>query len=200
MNWSVLKSLDRRLVVLTLAVVFGLANYWAVIPWWNRLREQGKELEKLRSEVNDRREEIWRADERRNELSLLTQENQGGTGHVESPEAWMKHFEELAVKSGVELGTRGSSQPKDEKDSAAKNEGEPAQRRSSHSKNKNRSNQLEVTCKFQGTLSAVARFLWTLTMDAAHPQVKVCQLAPVKPGDEKLTGKLILVVGLKPSP
>jgi hypothetical protein len=176
-RWRTLKTRERRLVVLTVAVAFCLANYLVVTPWWNRLSEEEQGLRKLRSASGFQREAIVHMDEWRRDLSQLTQESQGGAGHVGSQEVWMKHFEELAGKSGVQL----------------------VQRRSVQSEEKGKLNQLRVECSFQGNLSAVVRFLWTLTADAAHPQVEVCQLAPTKPGDERLRGQLTLVVGLKPS-
>jgi alkylhydroperoxidase/carboxymuconolactone decarboxylase family protein YurZ len=177
MRWRSLKVREKRLAMMTLAVAFCLVNYLLVAPWWNRLNEQEQALRKLRGEAGFQREAIGHVGQWREELSRLTQEKEGGSGNVGSQEVWMKHFEELAGKSGVQL----------------------IQRRSVQSEEKSKANQLRVECSFQGNLSAVVRFLWALAVDAAHPQVEVCQLAPTKPGDDKLRGQLTLVVGLKPS-
>lgn len=169
---------EMRLLVLTLIAVFGVVNYLVVAPWWNWCRGQAHELEKLRNAATYRGEVLKRVGEWKKELSALTQKKETRSLFVESEEGWMKHFEELAGKSKVQL----------------------IQRRSVKPEGKNASNALRVECSLQGRFEAMMRFFHLLQTDIAAPQVTACQLSLVKPGEDNLRGQLTLTVNLVPPP
>ena len=174
MKFPRFKPREMRLLALTLAVAFGLLNYLSVLPWCGRIAERNLGLKKSRSEQEYRREALRHVAAWREELARLNAENDPSS-HIGSQEMWMKHFEELAGKSGVEL----------------------IQRRSVKPEGKAQSDLLRVECSLQGSFETVINFLWSLSSDGSRPRVEACQLSPIKAGEDKLRGQLTLVVALK---
>lgn len=170
-----LKPRERRLAILTGLVVFVLGNYLLVAPWVGRVRERAAGLRKQRLEKAYRDETIQKADAWRKELAQLNQSREGSSPHVESQEAWMKHFEALAGKGGVQLVDRRSNRRDEAKGG----------------------NVLRVECSLQGNFESVVRFLIELHNDSSHPQIESFQLAPLKAGEDRLRGQMGLAVGLK---
>lgn len=170
-----LKPRERRLALLTGLVVFVLGNYLLVTPWVGRVREQTMASRKQKSEKIYREETIQKADAWRKELAELNQSREGSSPHVGSQEAWMKHFEALAGKGGVQLVDRRSNRRDENKGS----------------------NVLRVECSLQGSFESVVRFLIEIQNDPSHPQIESFQLAPLKAGEDRLRGQIGLAVGLK---
>ncbi len=170
-----LKPREVGLAVATLTIAFLLGNYLVVRPWFEGVREQFRDLRKLRAEVAYRQEVLQRAGGWRQELDRLAQSREVSSPHVASQEAWMKHFEALAGKSGVQL----------------------MERRSAKSENRGTGGALRVECSLQGNFESVVKFLVELQNDAAHPRVDLFQVAPLKAGEDRVRVQLTLLVGLK---
>ncbi len=170
-----LKPREIRLALATGAVALLLGNYLVVGPWFERIRERVQTLHKLRAELAYRQEVLQRAGEWRRDLNRLTQSRESVSPHVASQEAWMKHFESLAGKSGVQL----------------------MDRRSAKSEGRETGGPLRVECSLQGSFESVVKFMVELQNDAAHPQVDLFQLSPIKAGEDRLRVQLTVLVALK---
>ncbi|MFZ4695272.1 MAG: hypothetical protein ACOYMV_09120 [Verrucomicrobiia bacterium] len=175
MKLPAMKPRERGLALGMLVVAFLIANYLVVWPWAGRVRERAGSLRKLRTEVGYRQEAVEKAPAWKRELEGLTRSRAVSAPQCESQEAWMKHFESLAGKAGVELVDRRSNRREEAKGG----------------------NALRVECSLQGGFAPVVRFLAGLQEDPSHPQVEVLQLSPLKAGEDRLRAQLTLNVGLR---
>ncbi|MDD2708241.1 MAG: hypothetical protein PHV34_09550 [Verrucomicrobiae bacterium] len=176
MKWPKLGVREKALSAITALVIFAAFNYMVVMPWIDHCREHRDQLVKQGREARFREEFIRHIPDWRRELAALAQPQEAVPPHAASQEAWMKHFEEMARQSGVEL----------------------KQRNQKLGEGKGRPNQLRVECGLQGNFEGVARFLFKLQQDSSHPQVVSCQISPVKAGEPLLRGQFSILAVLKP--
>lgn len=168
---------ERRMLRISLGMGFLVLHGLVLWPWWQRERVVARELKELRAEIAYRYEILRHAREWKKRLVDLTKRQEMVLPHMESREAWMKHLELLAEKSGVQL----------------------LQRRSVRSEEKTLLNQLRVDCSMHGELEAVVKFMNAILQDASRPQIVSCQISSLKFGRNPLKGQLTLAVSLKNS-
>ena len=173
---SRLNPREIRLVIATWVVGFVIFNAMLILPWNHRVQKEAKELKNLCDKVFLQQEALKLLPQWNEELASLVQTKENASPHTESKEMWDNHVRSLANESAIQL----------------------PQYRPGGVRDKAKTNQLRGEYTLEGNFEGVVRFLYLLLNDSSHPQVELCQLSPLKIGEEKLRGQLTISVVLKP--
>jgi len=181
---------ELRILVITVAIAFLLLNHLVVVPWWNQVVERSWELRKDELDVQRQGKALQSDPEWRRELSEFTQHRENRSPHVKDSDTWKRHINLLADENNVnDFKINRENGP--ESKSGAKPTGRVEARL--------RSNQLQLDCDVSCGLKEMVSFLHALQMDPAYPRIESCSLGLLKQGEEKLKGKIVFSVFLKPA-
>ncbi len=177
MKFSKLKPREIKFLIATGVVAFVIFNVVVIWPQWKSVEGQKAKIHQLKDDIRVQNEVLSRVPAWTSEVAELSKQREVSSPNVTTQEAWMKHFESLAKNGNLELPRRSPLKPE----------------------TPGKANILRVDCEFRGSLESVVKFMFALQDDSARPQIEVCQISPVKPGEDMLRGNMIVAVGLKPA-